>query len=123
MNAWLIAVYGLLGLAVFEPMLGVVICGALIALQVALLVLRPATAGIPARAVADPTDQPVPKFSIHVAMGGNRICLLLASPRSSLSIRATCAAPMVRTSLTPFRFMLSSELPWHGAPPPAGFPA
>jgi len=85
MNAWLIAVYGLLGLAVFEPMLGVVICGALIALQVALLVLRPATAGIPARAFADPTDQPVPKFSIHVAIHSEPSGLVIHTLKSLLN--------------------------------------
>ncbi len=67
MKLRLLAVSGLLALSISVPIVGVIVCSGILMLQVALICLRPAIAGLPTPAFRAREKFLHPVFSIHVA--------------------------------------------------------
>ncbi|WCR10679.1 glycosyltransferase [Paracoccus stylophorae] len=67
MKRRLATVWGAVILALWVPLFGVAICLAILILQLALMVMRPIIARLPARAIDNPGPASPPWFSVHVA--------------------------------------------------------
>lgn len=74
----------MLVLAAAIPVIGAAICGAIIVVQIALLVLRPLIAGLPAHLSSVARNSATPWFSVHVATHSEPPQLVIATLRALL---------------------------------------
>lgn len=84
MKLRLLVVYGLLIIAVIVPVIGMMVCGAILALQVALMCLRPAMACLPTPAFRAREKFRTPVFSIHIATHSEPPDLVIRTLRALL---------------------------------------
>ena len=85
MRLRLFVVCSMLILAAAFPAFGIFICAIILAIQIALMCLRPIIACLPARLVTGQQDVAVPQFSIHVAIHSEPPALVIRTLRGLLN--------------------------------------